>query len=110
MNRTDSDAQLHEKISEHERVMLFGRMLRRNSFLPLLFCTVVSVSVLACRVYLTRSGAYGFLVWNIFLAWIPYGCAIWVATLDKIWPNRRWVIFAPALMWLIFFPNAAYLV
>ncbi len=110
MNRTGSDPQLHEIISEHERVLLFGRMLKRNSFWPLLFCTVVSLAVLAGRIYFTRSGGYLFLLWNIFLAWIPYGCAVWVSTLDKLWPTRRWIMLGPGVMWLLFFPNAPYIV
>lgn len=59
-------------------------------------------------------GAYGtffFLIWNLFLAWIPYWFAL---TLDfytriSMRPSGRALIVLLAL-WLLFFPNAPYIV
>jgi len=96
--------------SESNGVLILHRTLTRNSFYSLLFCSAVSLCVLAARVYLSQTHHYMFLVWNLFLAWIPFACAIWVATLDKTQPERRWMLIAPAGMWLLFFPNAPYIV
>lgn len=111
MTMSDSgDQQVQTATSDRERVLILRRILSRNSFYSLIFCSVVSLCVLAARVYLSKTHAYMFLAWNLFLAWIPFACAIWVAVLDKIWPAKRWAIWAPGLMWLLFFPNAPYIV
>ena len=96
--------------TDRQPAPIFHRTLIRNSFYSLLFCSVVSLCVLAARVYISHSRAYMFLVWNLFLAWIPFACAIWVAVLDKVWPATRWALLAPSCMWLLFFPNAPYIV
>ena len=96
--------------NDRDGVLILHRTLARSSFYPLLFCSVVSLCVLAVRFYLSKSHAYGFLIWNLFLAWIPFACAIWVAVLDKVWPATRWILIAPSCMWLLFFPNAPYIV
>ena len=46
-----------------------------------------------------------FLVWNLFLAWIPMVLAI---TFDLV--ERRWWLLPVGLAWLVFLPNAPYLV
>src|SRR6266550_1210956 len=97
-------------VNERQRVLLLHRTLSRNSFYSLLFCSVVSLCVLATRVYLSKSNAYTFLAWNLFLAWIPFACAIWVAVIDRIFPATRWILLAPSCLWLLFFPNAPYIV
>jgi uncharacterized membrane protein len=52
--------------------------------------------------------AYGFLAWNLFLAWIPLLLAVAVVKARRS-GLRLWV--APLLLlWLLFFPNAPYVV
>jgi uncharacterized membrane protein len=46
-----------------------------------------------------------FLVWNLFLAWIPMVLALWITVL-----RSRWTVAAASLAWLAFLPNAPYLV
>lgn len=59
------------------------------------------------RIYFSGELNYLFLVWNIFLAWIPY----MVSELFKKMDKKRWwkqaIIFC---CWLAFFPNALYIV
>ncbi|GAB2835801.1 DUF1361 domain-containing protein [Ferruginibacter profundus] len=55
------------------------------------------------------SGGHGFvfLIWNLFLAWIPFAISV---VFKKIRSAGKWkqvLIFA---VWLIFFPNALYIV
>jgi uncharacterized membrane protein len=55
--------------------------------------------------YLNRD----YLVWNLFLAWIPYVCArvLWRAARG----SGSLLLLSPlALLWLLFLPNAPYLV
>lgn len=78
-------------------------------FVLLAGATVLCVSIWAFRSDYSGSGRYGFLIWNLFLAWIPFIISYFTYTLTL---NRRWVyIFIPvaAFLWLIFFPNAPYI-
>lgn len=64
----------------------------------------LALTLLAGRVLRTESGSFGFLLWNLVLAWIP-----WLASLVcLVWRGPfRWLWFP---IWLLFFPNAPYLV
>ena len=68
--------------------------------------TLLSVSLLVFRVYLTDSLKFVFLVWNLFLAWIPWIVAVYLTKRD--WPT--WVLLAGGALWLLFFPNSPYII
>lgn len=54
---------------------------------------------------MTRSSTFLFLVWNLFLAWIPFVLSTALNKLPKFWMS------IPLLAaWLIFLPNAPYIV
>ena len=82
---------------------------RLMMFVLLAGATVFSVAVWRVRAEYTGSGRYGFLIWNLFLAWIPFLISYFAYTLTL----RRWWIYIAipltALLWLIFFPNAPYM-
>jgi uncharacterized membrane protein len=65
-----------------------------------------SVALLAARIIRVEAPAYSFLLGNLFLAWIPCICAVSAVQL------HRWLLPAAVLglLWLLFFPNALYLV
>lgn len=68
-------------------------------------------SLASCVLLLLRYAAVGrvgfpFLVWNLFLAWIPLGFALLACRRD--WPLWARLPFAAA--WLAFLPNAFYIV
>lgn len=67
--------------------------------------SVLSVSLLALRIVKVEAGYFFFLVWNLFLAWLPFVFATAAFTL------RRRVLFSAVfgLLWLLFLPNAPYL-
>ncbi len=46
-----------------------------------------------------------FLIWNLFLAWIPMLCAVGFATV-----RSRWALVPLGIGWLAFLPNSPYLV
>jgi uncharacterized membrane protein len=80
-----------------------------------LFAALVLASGTACGMLILRAvwgGGTGYsgLVWNLFLAWLPYFFALRMASCD---PQSRaqWIGAASlAALWLIFFPNAPYLI
>ncbi|HZJ25285.1 MAG TPA: DUF1361 domain-containing protein [Anaerolineales bacterium] len=71
--------------------------------------TIFSVTIWRVRSELSGTVHYAFLIWNLFLAWIPFIIAYFTYT---VLINRKWiyvVIPVAAFFWLIFFPNAPYI-
>jgi uncharacterized membrane protein len=61
------------------------------------------------RAWRTGSNGYGFLAWNLELAWIPFVVAI--AFYDSWRRGRsRWLLVTLGSLWLLFLPNAPYMV
>jgi len=82
---------------------------RLMMFVLLASATVFSVAIWRVRSEYSGSGRYAFLIWNLFLAWIPFIISYFTYTVTL---NRRWiyiVIPIAAFLWLIFFPNAPYI-
>jgi uncharacterized membrane protein len=71
--------------------------------------SVICVALVRFRASQTGSSHYAFLIWNLFLAWIPFLIAYFTYTASI---SRRWlyiIVPASASLWLIFFPNAPYI-
>jgi uncharacterized membrane protein len=67
------------------------------------------VAMDAVRVVYTGTDYYSNLVWNLFLAWIPFGLAVY--TYDGYRKGMgRLQLWAAGGLWLLFFPNALYIV
>jgi uncharacterized membrane protein len=68
-----------------------------------------ALAILAVRVAYTGSMDYRNLAWNVTLAWIPMVFS--VVAYDRSGRGSRTAALAiPALLWLLFLPNAPYLV
>jgi uncharacterized membrane protein len=67
-----------------------------------------AISLLVVRILLTRQLTYIFLVWNLFLAWLPYLLSVLVTYACR---RHLWLGALPAAgCWLLFFPNAPYII
>lgn len=91
------------------RLQSLHHFLKQQLFYPVLLSSLLGVAFFVVRAAWSDSLLHKFLMWNLFLAWIPYLCALGMAVLHQ----RRaaaWQYMIPALVWLLFFPNAAYLV
>jgi uncharacterized membrane protein len=88
--------------------MPFARLPRLLGALGL--SSALSVALVTARVVGTGSRAYSFLVWNLFLAWVPFWLALGVAWLAMRAPARRVPLGLLVVAWFLFFPNAPYLV
>jgi uncharacterized membrane protein len=82
--------------------------LAQRSFYPLALASALACGLLLSRVWMFRSPRYGFLLWNLLLAWVPYLCSLWAASLRRR-PSAHWRLLLPATLWLAFLPNAPYL-
>lgn len=90
---------------------LFHQLKEKNRlFILILFVltTALCVSLVAVRIHYTSKVTFVFLLWNIFLAIIPYIIStVVVLYSDRI--KNRWTLLIPFLFWLCFFPNAPYI-
>ena len=86
------------------------RFLARQSLYPILLSSLLAVGLFAGRVYRSYTATYAFLVWNLFLAWIPYLISLWADHFHQRQPRRWEFLVIPGMLWLIFFPNAPYIV
>ncbi len=77
---------------------------------PLVLSSLFACGLYAGRVYLSHRMSLAFLIWNLFLAWIPYLCSLAITFLHVRRPRAWWVLIVPSLFWLIFLPNAPYIV
>ena len=77
--------------------------------LALLFSSGVGVALVIARILWTGNIKYGFLVWNLFLAWLPLGFALLACDEYQGGARRNWRFVGFATTWLLFFPNAPYI-
>jgi uncharacterized membrane protein len=76
---------------------------------------LVLASGFCCALVLARAFyvghlAYGFLGWNLFLAWVPFGLSIVLAHRVPNPGRARPTTWLLGALWLAFFPNAPYVV
>jgi uncharacterized membrane protein len=70
---------------------------------------LVCIGLVLARVAYSESGRHLGLIWNLFLAWIPF---ILAYSTHALIARRSWLyMFLPvvAFLWLIFYPNAPYM-
>lgn len=76
-----------------------------STLLTLILASLLSTALVVVRWIYSGYPAYLFLVWNLFLAWLPLLAAL------AVYGLRRNLLLALclALFWLLFLPNAPYL-
>jgi uncharacterized membrane protein len=65
-----------------------------------------AIAVLAFRMAWTGKLTYIFLLWNLFLAWVPYGLSLLVVNRKAL---AGWLVLPVLGAWLLFLPNAPYI-
>lgn len=95
-----------------KKLLRSHRFLATRFFYPLLFSTVFAIAVYSARVLRSKELTFAFLVWNLFLAWLPYWCAIGAELMEANTRSgaRRFLFVAAVTIWFIFFPNAPYVI
>ena len=73
----------------------------------LLVASAMCVALVEYRIHRTANPFYRFLVWNLFLAWVPVGFA--VLAHKRAQRGVDVVVGALLVLWLLFFPNAPYM-
>jgi uncharacterized membrane protein len=86
--------------------------LKRETAMPtlaLMFATGVCTALVLARILWTGEYRYVFLVWNLFLAWLPLVFALLACDEHRVGQRRTWRFRSLAAAWLLFFPNAPYI-
>jgi uncharacterized membrane protein len=82
---------------------------RRALVIPaLLLASALCVATVEYRTHRTGDPYYRFLVWNLFLAWVPFALALGAYVLARRRTGPAVVVLG--VLWLLFFPNAPYVI
>lgn len=73
----------------------------KKIIIPLAF----TLCLLIIRMILSNELTYIFLAWNLLLAWVPFALS---QKLNEV--NNRWKLFFLVGLWLLFLPNAPYII
>jgi uncharacterized membrane protein len=93
-----------------DRIRAINRFLIDHHLYPLLLSSALACGLIVGRVTVYRTWMYAFLIWNLVLAWVPYAWSLCAASIHRRFPRRWWPLLMPGVVWLIFFPNAPYIV
>jgi len=81
---------------------------RLATILGLFAASLFCIALVLVRNMHSSDVNFRYLIWNLFLAWIPFVLAIFVY--DRWRRRRRGVLlFVLGVLWLLFFPNAPYI-
>ena len=81
-----------------------------HAFYALVLSSGVASSLLVGRIAITREWTFIFLMWNLFLAWVPYLGSLWAASVHQRHPRQVVILLLPGVLWLLFLPNAPYII
>ncbi|MCP9485841.1 MAG: DUF1361 domain-containing protein [Gaiellaceae bacterium MAG52_C11] len=82
---------------------------RRAIYAALALLSLFSVALVWARYAYSQEPRFGWVIWNLFLAWIPFGLA--VVVYDRHRAGTRAAMLLPlGALWLLFLPNAPYIV
>lgn len=76
----------------------------------LLFSTCASLLLFVIDALRNKDWGFSYLVWNLFLAWLPLLFAGWLVACLKRKRWSSWEGIAASLLWLLFLPNSFYMV
>jgi uncharacterized membrane protein len=83
---------------------------RNQYILALGASTPVSVGLFAYGAWRNHSLEFNYLIWNLFLAWLPLAFAVRLVSVlqRKLWSS--WEAMGLSLLWLLFLPNSFYMI
>jgi uncharacterized membrane protein len=85
------------------------RFLAGRSFYALALASALACTLLALRVARLHQWGLAWLTWNLILAWVPYLASLWADRLRLRRGRQPWLLALPGLLWLLFLPNAPYI-
>jgi uncharacterized membrane protein len=77
---------------------------------PLAMLTLVSIGFFIVGAIENHSRVFWYLMWNLFLAWLPLVFALWLLPVIRRFGWTSWPGIILTLLWLNFLPNSFYMV
>lgn len=78
-----------------------------KSNVAIIVSLLFSFLILSARIAITKTGYFLFLVWNIFLAIIPFLITMHLSNKKR---TSKFILYFMFLIWLLFLPNAPYII
>jgi uncharacterized membrane protein len=91
-------------------LIAWHRFFLSHFFYPLFLSSLMACFFLLFRMLYSGTYNYSNLLWNLFLAWLPYIFSVIASSFFSADPRRWGLIFLFIILWLVFFPNAPYIV
>jgi uncharacterized membrane protein len=110
--RHETQQQIRNENIRGPQMKLFELLYKREFFAPMLALTFASgacTALVLARVIFVGNIGFAFLVWNLFLAWLPLVFALLFRERCANGGRRGWKLFGLGVAWLLFFPNAPYI-
>jgi len=108
INCSQTDAYRHQSASARGLRALHRAFVANGVYLMALLLVLDAVLVVVRR-HVAHRQSYPFIPWNLFLACVPYGVSLCAALLQHVAPRRPWLLPPLYGLWLLFLPNAPYL-
>lgn len=81
---------------------------KQKLFLLMFLLTIICLGIGCLRIHFAENTKGLFLAWNLFLAWIPFLTSYYIS--KKQTHISKLKIIPPLLLWLLFLPNAPYII
>jgi uncharacterized membrane protein len=90
--------------------MARSRSARTQFLIALGFSSLVSAGLFAYGAWRDRSWDYDYLIWNLFLAWLPlvFALRLFQVLRYKLWSS--WEALLWSMLWILFLPNSFYMI
>ena len=100
----------NNRLSYTISIMVTRRLPRTRYIMALVISTLTSLGLFAYGAWRNQSLEFSYLVWNLFLAWLPLIFAVRLVSVlrRKLWSS--WEAMATSLLWLVFLPNSFYMI
>lgn len=82
-------------------------LFKSKSWQSLVFSTLFCLSLSTFRCFVAQSGMFLFLIWNLFLAFVPLFISSFLE--EKQMNLSKFQVFISILIWILFLPNAPYI-
>lgn len=83
---------------------------RAEFLLALVFSSGVSVAFFLYGAWRNHSFTFGYLPWDLFLAWVPLLLTVWLTRILRQKPWSSWEGITASILWLLFLPNSFYMI
>ena len=71
-----------------DRFKNIHQFLVHQTIYPIILSTLFALGLFSMRVFQSYTIAYGNLIWNLFLAWLPFLFSLWASALYTARPDR----------------------